>query len=89
MMKKFLALNTNRMYIMQMEQPFVVSVKREIDKDKIFFILQFSKRIKKKEPALFARLKLDEEAKEIQAPKVIQELLKEFKEVTSTDYPIH
>ena len=49
--------------------------------------LQFTKGIKKKEPTFLATLKLDEEVKEVQAPKAVQKVLDEFKDVMPTELP--
>jgi len=49
--------------------------------------LQFTKRIKKKEPTFRATLKLEEEVQKVQAPKAVQEVLDEFEDVTPTNYP--
>jgi len=46
-------------------------IKREIDKGKMLFALQFTKGIKRKEPTFLATLKLDEEANGFKAPKAI------------------
>ena len=56
----------------------VVPVKREIDEDKMLSTLKFTKGITRKEPTFLATLKLHEEAKEVQAPKVILRVLDEF-----------
>jgi len=46
-------------------------VKRENDEGKMLSTLQFSKGIKKKEPSFLAIIKLDVEAKKVQATKAI------------------
>jgi len=73
------------MYIMETWQSYIVLLKREIDKGKMF-ALQFSKGIKNKECTFLIILKLDEECKEWQAPKAIQEMLEEFKDVSPLSY---
>jgi len=47
--------------------------------------LQLSKGVKKNEPTFLATLKLDEEAKEVQAPKTVHKVLEEFKDVMPAD----
>ena len=49
--------------------------------------LQFSKVLKKKEPTFLATLKMEEEPKKVQAPKAIQEVLGEFKDVMPAELP--
>jgi len=56
-------------------------VKMEINERKILSALQLSKAVKKNEPTFLAALKLDEEAKEVQAPKAVHKVLEEFKDV--------
>ena len=80
-MKAFLVPHTNTMCIMEMGQPCVVPVKREVNECKMLSTLQLSKGVKKNEPTFFSTLKLDEEAKEVQAPKVVYKVLEEFKDV--------
>ena len=48
---------------------------------------QLTKGIKRKEHTFLATLKLDEEAKEVQAPKVVQKVLDEFKDVMPAELP--
>jgi len=72
---------------MEKGQPCVVLVKREIDESKMFSALQFSRRIKKNKPTFLATLKLDKEAKEVRAPKAIQEMLEEFKDIVPAELP--
>jgi len=43
--------------------------------------------IERKKPTFLATLKLDEEAKEVQAPKAVQKLLDEFEDVILTKLP--
>jgi len=78
MLKAFLVPYTNTI---RPPVPCVVTVKREIDEGKMFSTLQFSKGIKKKEPTFLATLKMEEEFNEVQAPKVVQKVLEEFKDV--------
>jgi len=62
-------------------------VKREIDEGKMLSALQFTKGIKKKEPTFLATLKLGKEAKEVQAPNVVQKVLNEFKDIMRAELP--
>ena len=62
-------------------------MKRGIDEGNMLSALQFSKELKKKEPTFLATLKMKEEPKEVQAPKVIQEVLGEFKDVMLVELP--
>ena len=61
--------------------------RREIGECKMLFALQFSKGTKKKEPTFLATLKLDEETNEVQASKVVQEVLHKFKDVMLVGLP--
>jgi len=49
--------------------------------------LHFTKGFKRKEPTFFGTLMLDEGANEVQAPKAIQKVLKEFKDVMAVELP--
>jgi len=71
MVKAFLIPYANTMCIMKKGKSCVVPVKKKIDEGKMLSALQFTKGIKKKEPTFLATLKLDEEAKEVQAPKAV------------------
>ena len=83
MMKAFLVPYTNTMCII--DKPCIVPITREIDEGRMLFALQFTKGIKRKEPTFLATLKLNEEAKEVQTPKVVQKVLDEFKDVMATE----
>jgi len=72
---------------MEKGQSCVVPISREIDEGKKLSALQFSEEIKKKELTFLAILKLYEEGKEVQAPKVIQKMLEESKDVMPTELP--
>ena len=61
----FLVPYTNTMCIIETGQLRVVSMKREINKGKMLFALQFSKGIKNKEPTFLPTLKMEEESKEV------------------------
>jgi len=85
--KEFLVPYTNTMCIMEIGQPCVVPVKREINERKMLSALKLSKGVKKNEPTLLATLKLDEEAKEVQAPKAVHRVFEEFKDVMAAKLP--
>ena len=72
---------------METEQPCNVPVKRSIDEGNTLSALQFSKGLKKKGPTFLATLKMEEEPKEVQAPKAIQKVLGEFKDVMPAELP--
>lgn len=78
---------TDTLCIMEMGQPCNVPVKRGIDEGNMLFALQFSKGIKKNESTFLATLKIGEELKEAQAPKAIQKVLGEFKDVMLAKLP--
>jgi len=81
MVKAFLMHYANTMCIMEKGQPFVFLVKREIDEGKMLSALQLTEGIKKKDRIFLAALKLDKEAKKVQAPKVVQKVFNEIKDV--------
>jgi len=62
-------------------------VKREINEDKMLSTLQFSKGIKKKEPTFLATFKIDEESKQVQAPKAVHKVLEVFEDVMPAKLP--
>lgn len=87
--KAFLVPYANTMCIMEKGQPCVVLVIREIDESKMLCALQHSKGLKKKEPTFIATLKMNEVPKDggKHAPKAIQKVLEEFKDVMPTELP--
>ena len=87
MMKTFLEPYANTMCIMEKGQHCVVPLKRENDEGKMLSVLQFTKGIKKKQPTFLVTLKFDEEVKEVQAPKAVQEVLDDFKNVMPAELP--
>ena len=75
------------MCIMETGKPCVVPVKREINEQNMLSALQLSKGIKKNEPTYLATLKMEEEFKEVQAPKPVHKVLEEFKDVMPAELP--
>jgi len=72
---------------METGEPCVVPMKSEINEGKMLSALQVSKGVKNKEPTFLAILKMEEESKEVQAPKAIQKVLEEFKDVVPAVLP--
>ena len=70
-----------------MAQPCNVPMKTGIDEGNMLSALQFSKGLKKKEPTFLATLKMEEEPKEVQAPKTIQKVLGESKDIMPAELP--
>ena len=72
-----------------MEKGCVVPFIREIDESKMLSALQLSKGLKKKEPTFIATLKMNEGPEDggKHAPKAIQKVLEEFKDVIPTELP--
>ena len=85
--KAFLVPYANTMCIMETGKPCVVPVKREINEQNMISALQLSKGVKKNEPTYLATLKLDEEAKKVQAPKIVHKVLEEFKDIMPAELP--
>ena len=71
MVKAFLMLYTSTICIMEKGQPCLVPVKKKINEGKMLSAFHFIKGIKKKGPIFLATLKLEEEAKEVQALKAV------------------
>ena len=85
--KAFLVPYANTMCIMETGKPCVVPVKREINEQNMLSALQLSKGAKKNEPTYLTTLKLDEEAKKVQAPKIVHKVLEEFKDIMPVELP--
>jgi len=85
--KAFLVPYSNTMCTMETGKPCVVPVKREINEQNMLSALQLSKGVKKNEPTFLATLKLDDEAKKVQTPKIVHKVLEEFKDVMPTELP--
>jgi len=72
---------------METGQSCVIPVIREINEGKMLSALEVSKGFKKQEPTFLATLKVEEEPKIVQAPKVIHRVLEEFKDVMPAKLP--
>ena len=87
MVKAFLMPHTNTMCIMETGEPCVIPVKREANEKTMLSALQVSRGFKKKEPTFLATLRMEEESKEVQAPKPVHKVLEEFKDVMPAELP--
>ena len=85
--KAFLEPYTDTMCIMETGEPCVVPVKRELSEGQMLSTLQVSKGVRKNEPTFLATLKIGEEPKGVQAPKTVQKVLEEFKDVMPAELP--